>query len=153
MICVVSPAHMLYSFWLMNQISKKSNIVLIVDQNVQRRSNVATKVRLMGFSTEVSDSGFQVVHLIEQALETQTKAYSGLIIVEDSEDMPAREVLLLVRNLHKNKDQFPILFLSRNHDPDEILQTIKEGANEYIIDLDNQAKILDKVKKHFYFNP
>ncbi len=133
----------------MNNVTQKNHIVLIVDQNIQRRSNLATKLRLLCHATEVSTSGFQVIHLIEQAQDFNLKSYSGLIIVEDSEDMPAREIMLLARNLHQNKEKFPILYLSKNHDPDEILLTIKEGANEYIIDLDNQAKVLDKFKKHF----
>ncbi len=136
----------------MNKTTVKSNIVLIVDQNIQRRSNLATKLRLMGHITEVSSSGFQVIHLLEQAINYKAKSYSGLIIAEDSEDMPAREIMLLSRNIFKNKERFPILFLSKNHDPDDILLTIQEGANEYIIDYENQAKVLEKFKKHFPLN-
>jgi len=137
----------------MTNTAKKNNIILIVDQNAQRRSNLATKLRLMGHTAEASTSGFQILHLIEDALNYELKSYAGLIIVEDSEDMPAREILLLVRNLHKNKEKFPILFLSKNHDPDDILLTIKEGANEYVIDFENQSKVTDKIKKHFELTP
>lgn len=136
----------------MSNTTRKINIVLIVDQNIQRRSNLATKLRLMGHTTEVSSSGFQVIHLLEQAIAFKTKSYSGLIIAEDSEDMPAREIMLLTRNLFKDKTHFPILFLSKNHDPNDILLTIQEGANEYIVDFENQAKVLEKTKKHFPLN-
>ena len=128
----------------------KTNIVLIVDKNAQRRSNLATKLRLMGYNVEISDSGFQVIHLLEQAQEFSTKSYSGLIITENSEDMPAREIMLLSRNIYSDKEKFPILYLSKNHDPDDILLTIKEGANEYIVDLENQANVINKFRKHFH---
>ncbi len=137
----------------MNKPAVKTDIVLIVDQNIQRRSNLATKLRLMGYTTELSSSGLHVVHLLEQAIDYKLKSYSGLIIVENSEDMPGREIMLLTRNIEKDKERFPILLLSKGHDPEEILLAIQEGANEYIIDFDNQGKILDKVKKHFPLKP
>lgn len=126
----------------------QNKILLIVDTNIQRRSHLATKLRLVGHTTEVSDSGFQVISLLENAIDHKQKSYSGLIIVEDSEDMPGREIMLLVRNLFKDKSSFPILVLNRAHDPDDILLTIKEGANEYVVDFDNQSKVLEKVRKH-----
>lgn len=132
----------------MNKSTAKVEIILIIDCNVQRRSNLATKLRLMGHATEVSSSGFHAIHLLEQAKDFKMKNYSGLIIVENSGDMPAREIMLLARNIFDNKLKFPILYLSKNNDPDEILQTIQEGANEYIIDFNNQTKVLDKVSKH-----
>lgn len=136
----------------MNNKSQKTDIILVIDQNIQRRSNLAVKLRLMGYATEVSSSGFQAIHLLEEAQDFNLKAYRGLIITEDSEDMPGREIMLLVRNIMPSKDKFPIFYLSKITDPDEIIQIIHEGANEYIVAFENQSKIIEKISKHITIN-
>lgn len=126
---------------------KPEKTILIVDANVNRRSNLATKFRIFGHRTEVCSSGFQVIHFLEQAIEKKNKAYSTLVIYEDSEDMSGREIILLARNIHKDKAKFTIFYINDVNDPEEILETIKDGANEYIIDIGNQTKVIDKVRK------
>jgi CheY-like chemotaxis protein len=124
----------------------KDNIVLIVDQNATRKNNLSSRLRMMGYTTELISSGFQAIHLLEQS-EKLKKSYAIVIILGESEDMPGREVLLLSRQLVKNKNKLPILYINKDKDPDEILQIIKEGANDYIVEGQNDSQIVAKVQK------
>ena len=133
----------------MTQTIKKENVLLIVDENTTRRSNLATKLRIQGHDTEVSSSGFHLLNMIEQAIKFDNKTFRGLVIVGNSEDMPAREIILLVRNIFQSKVVFPILCVGGSEDPEEIVEIIKEGANEFVINISDQVKIIEKINKYF----
>lgn len=125
---------------------KKENIVLIIDQNANRKNNLSTRLRMIGYSTEISSSGFQAIHLLEQS-EKSNKSYSIVLILGESEDMPGREILLLARQINSSKTKLPILYINKDKDPDEILQIIKEGANDYIVEGQNDSQIVTKIQK------
>lgn len=125
---------------------KKENIVLIIDQNANRRNNLSSRLRMMGYSTELSSSGFHSIALLEEA-QKQKKFYRIILIMEDAEDMPGREILLLMRTINTSKTALPILYINKDKDPDEILEVIKDGANDYIVESHNDGQIVTKVKK------
>lgn len=125
---------------------KKENIVLIIDQNPTRRNNLSSRLRMMGYSTELSSSGFHSISLLEEA-QKQKKFYRLILIVGEAEDMPGREILLLMRAINTSKTALPILYVNKDKDPDEILNVIKDGANDYIVESHNDSQIVTKVKK------
>ena len=125
---------------------KKENIVLIIDQNPNRRNNLSSRLRMMGYSTELSSSGFHSISLLEEA-QKQKKFYRLILIVGEAEDMPGREILLLMRAINTSKTALPILYVNKDKDPDEILNVIKDGANDYIVESHNDSQIVTKVKK------
>lgn len=131
---------------------KKENIVLIIDQNANRKNNLSSRLRMMGYSTELCSSGFQAVHLLEQS-EKSKKTYSIVLIIGESEDMPGREILLLARQINDSKTKLPILYINKDKDPDEILQIIKEGANDYIVESHNDSQIVSKIQKFAPIHP
>jgi PleD family two-component response regulator len=131
----------------MSEKVQKKDVVLIIDESTTRKNNLSSKLRHIGYATEVCSSGFHAIHLVEKIGMSASKLYRIVLIVGDSTDMPAREVLLLMRNVIQSKEKLPILFLHEDNDPDNILETIKDGANDYIVDLQNYGKILGKVQK------
>jgi PleD family two-component response regulator len=108
---------------------------------------MSSRLRMMGYATEMSASGFQAIHLLEAA-QKQKKSYRLILIVGDSEDMPGREILLLMRNINESKKSLPILYVHKDKDPDEILNIMKEGANDYIVEGPNDGQIVTKIKKY-----
>lgn len=126
---------------------KKEVVVLIVDQNTNRKSNLSVRLRVSGYSTELTSSGFHAIHLLEKSLKSEQKSYNIIIILGNSEDMPGREILLIMRTVIKDKKKLPILYVSNDDDPDEILKIIHEGANDYIVDSGSEGQILPKVMK------
>jgi len=126
---------------------KKEMVVLLVDQNTTRKSNLSVRLRVSGYSTELTSSGFHAIHLLEKSLKTEQKSYNIIVILGDSEDMSGREILLIMRTIITEKKKLPILFVGNDSDPDEILSIIHEGANDYIVDSGNEGQILPKVKK------
>lgn len=126
----------------MGSIEEKIPAILIVDENIAFRNNLATILRLQGFSVEFANGGFHLLHILEKKLE-----YSLLIIHENMHDMLAEEAISLIR-INQNKIDLPILFISQNTDPGEIHDLIRAGANEYIIKTANIQPIIDKAKKY-----
>lgn len=126
---------------------KKDNIILIVDQNLNRKNNLSSRLRMIGYQTELISSGFQVLNKLEETKDKGLKDYRLVLIIGDSEDMPGREILLLSREVRKDKSKLPILYVSSENDPNEILQTLKEGANDYLVVSDSEGPIVSKVQK------
>lgn len=125
------------------------NTILLVDQNPTRRNNLSSRLRMMGYTIEIASSGFQAIHLLEDTQTNQynKKRYRLILILGDSEDMPGREILLLMREIIKEKAKLPILLGNPDDDPENILKMIKEGANDYIVDMKNDGKIVNKITK------
>ncbi|MCF8058782.1 MAG: response regulator [Bacteriovoracaceae bacterium] len=125
---------------------KKENIVLIIDQNPTRKNNISSRLRMMGYTTELTSSGFHAISLLEKSNNSK-KFYKMIVILGESEDMPGREILLLMREVNESKKKLPILFVNPENDPDHILQVIREGANDYIVEIQNDGQIVSKVQK------
>ncbi len=131
----------------MPETPKEKNVILLLDAYIKRRTNLNSKLQLAGYETELTNSGFHALSLLEKSQEAKKGPYCMVLLVGDSEDMPAKEVLLLMRNIEQSKKQLPILFIHEDDDPDIIMETIVEGANDYIVEIENNGKILGKVQK------
>ena len=128
---------------------KNKNLLLLVDENPTRRNNLSSRLRMLGYGIEICSSGFQAIHLLEETLlnKESNKNYRLILVLDDSEDMSGREIMLLMRELVKDKAKLPILIGHPDDDPENILKIIKEGANDYIVDVKNDGKIITKIKK------
>lgn len=122
---------------------EKSFKVLIVDENIQFRNSLATCLRLQGFSVEFATGGFHLLHILEWH-----KDFSLIILHEDMFDMPAEEIIMLVRNT-KNSTELPLLYISQNKNEEKICDIILNGANEYIFKTANFQSIVEKAKHYF----
>jgi DNA-binding response OmpR family regulator len=117
--------------------------ILIVDENVTFRNNLASKLRIQGYTVEFASGGFHLLHTLERI-----KEYNLLIIHEDMLDMSAEEMISLIR-INKTKSELPILFISQNDSETEIAEMVSNGANEYIIKSSNFQPIIEKTQKYF----
>jgi len=125
----------------------KDNVILVIDQNLNRRNNLSARFRMQGYAVEFVSSGLQALNYLEENVENKSKGYKLVLIMEDSEDMPGREIMLLMREIIPKKSDLPILMANKDNDPTVIIETIQEGANDYIVDLQNEGKIMNKVLK------
>lgn len=116
--------------------------ILIVDENIQFRNTLATRLRLQGFNVEFATGGFHLLHVLEK------HDYCLVIMHEGMLDMSAEEIISLVRTT-KNKTDLPILFISQNSNEEEICDMIFSGANEYIVKTANFQPIVERAKKYF----
>jgi DNA-binding response OmpR family regulator len=117
--------------------------IIIVDENVQYRNTLASRLRLQGFSVEFASGGFHLLHVLEKHWD-----FNLIILHENMSDMGAEEMISLVRNT-KNKVELPILFISEVDSEEEICEMIFNGANEYVVKNQNIQPIVDRAKKYF----
>lgn len=119
----------------------KDEKLLIVDAKASRRDSIATRFRLQGFKVELSNSGFQCLSLIEK------EDYKNVIIFGNAPDMPAIELISLIRDRNK-KDKLQILFVDKSAEQNEVLEYFKLGVNDFIVYNDKIfAALLEKINK------
>lgn len=117
--------------------------VLIVSENINFRNILAGKLRTQdNFDVEFATGGFHLLHLLERH-----KDFNLIICNEDMDDMPAHEIISMIR-LHKTKTELPILFVSKNNDEEEICDFIFLGANDYIVQTSNYKPIIERAQKY-----
>ena len=115
---------------------------MIIDSKASRRDSLASRFRLQGYAIELSNSGFQALSQIEKDPD-----YNTIIVLGNSSDMPAFELIGLVRDIRK-KDKLQILFVDKKADQEEVLEIFKLGANDYIVYSEKVFGILlEKVEK------
>jgi CheY-like chemotaxis protein len=124
----------------------KNKVILVSDFDAQRRAVLASRLRHAGYDIEQSGSGFETIHLVEKSKKGNF-TISLVLLFDDLEDMPGREVLNLIRVAIPNKDQLPILYVSEDSSPEDILQIIKDGANDYAMLSSKFPGIFKKVQK------
>lgn len=117
--------------------------IIIVDENVQFRNTLASRLRMLGFTVELASGGFHLLHQLEKHWD-----FNLIIMHENMEDMPAEEMIQLVRQ-HKTKAELPILFISANSSEAEICEMVLNGANEYIVQPKTPQPIVERTRKYF----
>lgn len=117
--------------------------IILVDENVQFRNVLASRLRMMGFHVEFASGGFHLLHTLEKHWD-----FNLIIMHENMDDMPAEEMIQLVR-IHKTKTELPILFISANASEEEICEMVLNGANEFIVQPKNPQPIVDRARKYF----
>ena len=117
--------------------------LIIVDENVQFRNTLGSRLRLLGFHVEFANGGFHLLHVLEKMWD-----YNLIIVHEHMQDMSAEEMISLVRT-HKAKTELPILYIANKSNEEEICDMILTGANEYIVKSTNIQIIVDRAKKYF----
>ncbi len=116
--------------------------ILIADENIKYRDNLAARLRMLGFTIELATGGFHLLHMLEKHWD-----YDLIILHEDMEDMSALEMISLVRT-NKTRTELPIVFISVTGTEDDIREMILNGANDYILKSPNLQPIIDRVSKY-----
>lgn len=123
--------------------------ILMVDENVTRRNNNAQRLRLQGYIVELAMGGFHAIHLVEKDLEEGRQSIDLVFVVGDMEDMPGEEICSLIRHHVPDKGRLPVLFMSEEQDPAQIMILLQDvQINDFLKDTDNFAHILEKIKKN-----
>ncbi len=118
--------------------------ILIVDENVQYRNQLASRLRLKGYYVEFATGGFHLLNMLEKS----NKNFHCVLIHNDMNDMSAFEITGLVRTF-KNKSELPILFLSRSASKEDIKEILIYGVNDFLQKTHEQHKVLEKIN-HFF---
>lgn len=126
----------------MSVIKEATFKIMIVSENTKFRNILAGKLRLENFDVEFASGGFHLLYILERHHDINM-----IICNEDMEDMPAHEIIALIRQT-KSKAELPILFISKNEDEEEICDLIFTGANEYIVQSANYVPILERAHKY-----
>ncbi len=100
--------------------------ILLIDGDLKRRNDFASRLRVIGYDVELADGGFHAIHLIEKV------EYFCLIVLEDMQDMSGNEIITHART-HKEKLDLPIIYISRTTDQGEVLHAFESGANDFIV--------------------
>lgn len=122
-------------------ITKKYHKILIVSDDAKFKNSLASPFRLQNFLIDLATGGFHLLSIMEERND-----YSLIILYEDMSDMPAGEVISLLR-LTKSQKDLPIIYVSKKNDESEIWDLLASGANEYIVHTGNFGPIIDKAKK------
>jgi DNA-binding response OmpR family regulator len=127
----------------MTVFKEKNFKIILVDENVQFRNTLASRLRMTGFHVEFASGGFHLIYLLEKYGN-----YNLIIVHENMVDMPAEEMVQLIR-LHKTKAELPILFISANSNEEDIFEMVSIGANEFIITPNTPQPIVERTLKYF----
>lgn len=115
--------------------------ILLIDGDSKRRNNFASRLRVQGYDVELATGGFHALHLVEKF------NYFCLIILENMHDMPGSEILTLSRVI-KEKEELPIIYISKTTDQNEVLSAFENGANDFIVYSPKcYSSIIEKLEK------
>lgn len=119
----------------------EKNRILIVDAKASRRDILASRFRLQGFAIELSNGGFQCLSLVEKS------KYDTIIITGNTPDMPAVELISLLRDRNKKED-LQILFVDKRAEEAEVIEYFKLGVSDFIVFNDKVfSALLEKIQK------
>lgn len=127
----------------MHIVDEKSFKVLLATENQTFRNNLGQKLRFEGFDVEFATGGFHILHLLEYERD-----YNLIIIHENMHDMPAFEIVSLIRTT-RTKLELPIIFISKDQKEETVVEMIQWGANDFVVQSTNLAPIAEKTKKYF----
>lgn len=114
--------------------------ILLLDEKITRRDQLASRLRMQGFKVELSDGGFHTIHLVEREI------FDSCIIFGNMMDMHAIEIMALVRCV-RNKEELQIIFCSATKSPDVILASVEAGASEFLVYTDKSFQaLLNKIE-------
>ncbi len=124
----------------MSALTEEYNI-LYIDGNDTRKKQTSSRFRMQAFNVELAGGGFQAIHLVE-------KHPFDLVILQgdEAEDMPAEEIVGLLRNIH-GRDELPILAILPEADDEMAASLAESGVNEIIINDGNFNKVLSEIEK------
>lgn len=107
-------------------LKNKSSIILLLDDDANRKSINSSRLRVsVGTEVELALNGFHAAHLLEK------DQYNLVLLFENPSDMPADELISLIRINH-SKEKLPIVYFSRKASEEEINNKIELGVNDYL---------------------
>lgn len=118
--------------------------ILVVDDFPTMRKIIRQVLRQIGY-TEVIEAGDG-----KSALETLNQHPDVKFIISDW-NMPNMTGVDLLRSIRSNADyaEIPFLMVTAEADKENIVEAVKNGANNYIVKPFNAATLKEKIEKIF----
>lgn len=116
-----------------------NNKKLLLVSDKKKFRDLAGQVLRKNYNVKFASGGFHALHLIEE------EGFEMVVIVGNSEEMPAIELITLLRTGHNQKD-LPILFLYSKGST-EMLDAIEAGANGYLPISQNLNPLVKKIQE------
>lgn len=127
----------------MQIVDEKSFKILVATNNLNYRNTLGAKLRFEGFNVEFAEGGFHLLHLLERGSE-----YNLIIVHENQHDMPAYEVISLIRT-QKTKTELPVIYISKTKNDEDVCEMVFVGANEFMQQSSNFAPLMERTRKYF----
>jgi PleD family two-component response regulator len=127
----------------MSTSKEKDFKVIIATEVVSYRNNLATTLRVQGFTVELVTGGFHLLSLLEQ-----DASISLIIVHENMHDMSAYEIISMIRTI-KSRTELPTFIVSKVQNPEDVKGMVDAGANEFILQTPGLQPIIEKTKKYY----
>ncbi|MBU2526224.1 MAG: response regulator transcription factor [Bacteroidetes bacterium] len=114
--------------------------ILIVEDHEGVSSFIKEGLTEEGFSAEIAKDGYQ-------ALDFYKKNTYDLILLDWS--LPKMSGLEVCREIRKQNEQIPILFLTAKDTLQDTINGLRAGANDYIKKPFSFEELLERIKVHF----
>ncbi len=126
----------------MNVHSGTAFTILLASETPSYRNNLASSLRMQGYSVEVATGGFHLLHLIENSPDI-----SLIIIHDDMFDMSGYEIVSLIRVSKSNKE-LPVIFISKDNNKEKFIKMLEVEANDYVVQTPIFQPVISTVKKY-----
>jgi two-component system, sensor histidine kinase and response regulator len=125
--------------------SELDHNVLIVDDTLKNIQVLGTILRQEGYQISVAQNG-------EQALDAVGRVHPDLILLDIR--MPVMDGLETCRRLKADPSTsgIPVIFLTAEADPDDIVRGFRLGAVDYVTKPFNAEELLSRVNTHLTIN-
>lgn len=121
------------------RIIKNGASILLVDDDVVNLNSIINVFKLENYSVTPVNSGAKAL------MELQNKEYSLVILDIMMPEMSGYEVCKKIREM-KTMFELPVLMLTANSQPESIVSSLKEGANDFLPKPFNTNELLARVK-------
>lgn len=128
---------------MLAQRNKNIDIVLL-EENLQHRNNISSRLRTQGFSVDAPSGGFHAIKVIEE------NAVRSIVLCSDMDDMSLKEIATIIRSMNSAQAQVPIyLFPTKVLEPDfpKVMKELKINGHFSPKDFSQLVEALQKLSK------
>lgn len=122
------------------QRNKKIDLVLI-EENLQRRNNISSRLRTQGFSVDAPSGGFHAIKVLD---ENEVKA---TILCSDMDDMSIEEMATLIRSMSGCQKEMRLFLFVEQAQRSKYLPIFNEMKFNALISQDNFSQLAEALKK------
>ncbi len=133
------------------QLAEKTNLrILIVDDVAMMRNLLRHHLEIFG-TCDFAENGQQAVAMFEQALQDK-HPYHLIFLDIMLPIMDGHQALKAIRQIEKDRhippeEQAVVIMTSALRDRKNVLQSVEEGCDDYLIKPFNKKKVIEKIVK------
>ena len=115
--------------------------ILISCKDQKKRDTMGSRLRGQGYQVEIAKDPFHSLHLIEE------KKFGLAILSTLQENMSSFELLTLMRQNFTKKTLPIIVMVNRRTSEQDLMDTVKVGANSCLVESDNVGQLVKEIEK------